>query len=226
MSEDVVHRSVRRPDAGLVRRAAGLAMSDLYEALPAERRDALLMSPRMRGLSPGRRIAGPAATARCAPGDNLMMHRALFLAEPGDVLVVAAAERPAAQWGTLAALYAARKGLAGVVVDGAIRDADALLERRYPVWSTAISAAHPTKRGPGSVNVPIRCDGVLVHPGDLVVADGDGVLVIPPDLLETAVVAAAARAAHEAEAAAAIEAGASLWDVHALEEPYRASGIV
>jgi len=65
-----------------------------------------------------------------------------------------------------------------------------------------------------------------VHPGDLVVADGDGVLVIPPDLLETAVVAAAARAAHEAEAAAAIEAGASLWDVHALEEPYRASGIV
>jgi 4-hydroxy-4-methyl-2-oxoglutarate aldolase len=226
MPENIVYRRVRRPDAGLARRAASCAVSDLYEALPASLRDAALMSPRMRPLNPGRRIAGPAVTARCAPGDNLMMHKALLLAEPGDVLVVAAAERASAQWGTLAALYAEKKGLAGVVVDGCIRDADFLLEHRYPVWSTAISPAHPTKRGPGAVNVPVTCDGVTVRPGDMICADADGVLVIAPGQLAAAIAGVEARQAHEAEAATAIAAGRSLFELHELERAYAASGVV
>jgi 4-hydroxy-4-methyl-2-oxoglutarate aldolase len=225
VDKDVVYRRIRRPDPALVARAARCPVSDLYEALPAEMRDAVLMAAAMRPLNRGLRIAGPAVTARCAPGDNLMMHKALLLAEKGDVLVVAASDRPAAQWGTLAALYAAKKGLAGVVVDGCIRDAGDLIARRDTVWSTAISAAHPTKRGPGSVNVEVVCAGVRVCPGDVVCADTDGVLVIPPALLEAAVAKAEVRAADEAKAAAAIEAGRTLFELHDLAAPFAASGI-
>src|SRR6267142_5945906 len=113
MSENIVYRRVRRPDSALVARAAALPVSDLYEALPSAVRDTALMSPRMRPLALGPRIAGPAVTAQCAPGDNLMMHKALQLATRGDVLVVSGGEPSGAQWRYLAAVHAAHKGLAG-----------------------------------------------------------------------------------------------------------------
>ena len=225
MALKLAFRRVRRPDPDLVRRAGACAMSDLYEALPAKSRDGALLSPRMRPLVPGLRITGPAVTALCAPGDNLMMHRALLHAEPGDVLVVSAVERPSAQWGYLAAVYAQKKGLAGVIVDGCIRDTDVLLERRYPVWSTAISAAHPEKSGAGMVNMPIVCDGVPVRPGDLVSADTDGVLVIPAERIAEAVAGAEARAAREALDEAAIAEGRNLFELHDLEAAFARSGV-
>ena len=221
----VAYRCVRRPPAALVARAARIPVSDLYEMLPAEVRDAALMSPRMRPLVLGLRIAGPAVTARCAPADNLMMHKALQLSAAGDVLVVDGGEPSGAQWGTLAALYAERKPLAGVVIEGCIRDVDDLVERRYPVWSTAISPAHPDKRGAGAVNVPIRCGGVLVNPGDVICADGDGVLVLPQAHLATAVANGEARMMSEDAAAAAIAAGKSLFDLHDLGRAFAASGV-
>src|SRR6185312_9741611 len=153
MNDNVVYRRVRRPERKLVERAAALWVSDLYETL--QDRDAAMMSSRMRPLVGGLRIAGSAVTARCTPGNNLMMHKALLLAEPGDVLVVAGGEPSGAQWGYLAAVYAEQKGLAGVVVHGAIRDVDVLRERRYPVWCTEIAPSHPEKRSGGSVNAPI-----------------------------------------------------------------------
>jgi 4-hydroxy-4-methyl-2-oxoglutarate aldolase len=223
--ENVAYRLVRRPDPALVARAARLAVSDLYEALPASERDTSVMSPRMRPLALGRRIAGPAVTARCAARDNLMMHKALQLAQHGDVLVVSSAEPSGAQWGHLAALYAERKNLAGVVVDGCIRDVDALSQRQYPVWSTAISPAHPDKRGAGAVNVPIRCDGVLVHPGDVVCADGDGVLVVRQQYLVAAIEKAELRMGHEAEVVTAIESGKSLFELHDLGAAFGESGV-
>jgi 4-hydroxy-4-methyl-2-oxoglutarate aldolase len=222
---NVVYRRVRRPDPGLVARAARIPVSDLYEVLPTDIRDAALMSPRMRPVMLGLRAAGPAVTARCAPRDNLMMHKALALAASGDVLVVDGGEPSGAQWGTLAALNAEHKGLAGVVVDGCIRDADELAARRCPVWSTAISPAHPDKRGAGAVNVPIRCGGVLVHPGDVICADGDGVLVLPHAHLAAAVEQGERRMAHEDAAAAAIAAGHSLFELHDLGRAFAASGV-
>ena len=179
----------------------------------------------MRPLALGIRIAGPAVTAQCAPGDNLMMHKALQLAMPGDVLVVSAGEPSGAQWGYLAALYAERKKLAGVIIDGCIRDADPLAERRYPIWSTAIAPDHLSKNRPGTVNAPVRCDGVLVHPGDVVCADGDGVLVIRPEHLAAAIEKAELRTQHEAEVAAAIEGGKSLFELHDLETAFAQSGV-
>jgi 4-hydroxy-4-methyl-2-oxoglutarate aldolase len=222
---DIVFRRIRRPDPAQVARAAACPMSDLYEALSAGSRDRGLMTPRMQPLNRGMRIFGPAVTVRCPPGDNLMLHKALLLAQRGDVLVVQGERPSGALWGYLAAVYAERKGLAGVVVDGCIRDCDALIERRYPVWSTVISAAHPEKRGPGSVNVPIVCDSVQVHPGDLISADTDGVLVIRPGELEHAIQGAEARQRHEAEGAAAIERGRSLFELHDLQGAFTASGV-
>jgi 4-hydroxy-4-methyl-2-oxoglutarate aldolase len=154
-----------------------------------------------------------------------MMHQALLLAERGDILVVDGGEPSGAQWGHLAAIYADKKGLAGVVIDGCIRDADALIAHRSPVWFSEISPAHPTKNGPGAVNVPVRCGEVLVHPGDLVCADGDGVLVIAQRHLETAILGAEARANSEAMALKAIEAGQSLFEIHGLGSAFEASGI-
>lgn len=224
-TDEVIYRKVRRPGAGVVARIARFAVSDIYESLPAAERDAALMTPRMRPLLLGVRTAGPAVTAQCAPRDNLMMHKALLLAQAGDVLVVAGGEPSGAQWGDLAALYAERKGLAGVVVDGCIRDADVLAQRRYPVWSTSISPAHPDKLGAGSVNAPVECGGVLVHPGDVICADGDGVLFVRPQQLVAAIERAEARGRHEQDAAAAIKAGKSLFDIHDLNAGFLQSGV-
>jgi 4-hydroxy-4-methyl-2-oxoglutarate aldolase len=221
--DDVVYLKLPRPRPDLVGRAARIAVSDLYEALPADLRDSALMNSRIRPLLPGIRMAGPADTARCAPHDNLMMHKALLLAQGGDVLVVDGGEPSGAQWGYLAAVYANKKELAGVVVEGCIRDADALIADRCAVWLREISPAHPTKKGPGAVNAPVRCGGVLVYPGDLVCADGDAVLVVPQYHLETTILAAEARAKNETMAVKAIEAGQSLFEIHDLGSAFEAS---
>jgi 4-hydroxy-4-methyl-2-oxoglutarate aldolase len=221
----VVYTKVNRLDAALLGRARGCAVSDLHEVLGVEDGAKATMSARMRPLALGIHMAGSAITVRPAPGDNLMLHRALALAQRGDVLVIAADGIPAAYWGELAALYAERIGLAGVVVDGNIRDADALLAMRYPVWSTSIHPAHPEKKGAGQVNVPVTCDGVPVRPGDLVVGDGDGVIVIPRERAEAAVDATLHRANEEKIAAQKIAAGAALWNLHGLKEGYPRLGI-
>ena len=201
-------------------------MSDLYEAMDAAHRDAALMHSSLRPVVAGIRMTGPAVTVQCAPGDNLMMHRALLLAHPGDVLVINGGVPCGAQWGLLAAVYAAKKGLAGVVVQGCIRDADYLIEQKYPLWFTEISPAHPEKRGAGSVNVPVACGGVTVHPGDVISADGDGVLVIPARLLAATVEKAETRQAHEQHGIAEINAGRSLFEVHDLQAALARSGVV
>lgn len=219
MSGPVIYRRVNRPDPALIAAAAECAMADLHEALGPVAGRMGLMSPRMRPLLPGKRIAGPAVTAFCAPADNLMMHQALYLAEPGDVLVVTVrGEDCGAQWGDTAAAYAKNKGLAGIVVEGGIRDIDGLRALESPVWSTAISPAHPDKAGAGVVNAPIVCDGVQVRPGDVIVADGDGVLVIPKERLAEVVETAQKRLRNEDEAARKIAAGAHPFEMMQLDK--------
>jgi 4-hydroxy-4-methyl-2-oxoglutarate aldolase len=222
---DVVYLKLPRPRRDLVERASRIAVSDLYEALPAELRYQVLMNSRIRPLLPGIRMTGPAVTARCVPKDNLMMHKALLLAQQGDVLVIDGGEPSGAQWGYLAAVYANRKGLSGVVIEGCIRDVDTLVAHRSAVWFREVSPSHPTKKGPGAVNVPVRCGDVLVHPGDLVCADGDGVLIVPQLHLEATVLAAEARANHERMAIEAIEKGQSLFEIHDLEAAFEATKV-
>jgi 4-hydroxy-4-methyl-2-oxoglutarate aldolase len=215
-----VYLKVERVDATTCAIARTVSVADLHEALGGSAGRMAMMSPAMRPLIGGLRVAGPAVTAFCSPGDNLMMHRALFLAERGDVLVVQA-PHGGAQWGDVAALYAKGKGLAGIVVDGYIRDTDELMEMRSPVWSTLIGPSSPQKSGHGLVNAPIVCAGTRVEPGDLVVADGDGVIVIPKAQAAAVVARALARMEREESARGEIAAGAHPWFMHGCDESYR-----
>jgi regulator of RNase E activity RraA len=150
MESSVVYLRVDRVASALCEAARNVSVSDVHEAMGVTPARRALMTPRMRPLNRGLRIAGPAITAYCGPGDNLMMHRALYLAERGDVLVVVCqSETSGAQWGDVAARYALQKGLAGVIVHGCIRDTDALEQLRFPVWATAISPIRPEKRAHG-----------------------------------------------------------------------------
>lgn len=199
MSPSKVFLKVNRVASETVALAREVTVADVHEAMgPAGR--AALMSARMRPLKEGQKIAGPAVTAFCWPGDNLMMHRALYLAKPGDVLVVVCqAELSGAQWGDLATRYALQKGLAGVVVQGCARDVDQVRALGLPVWSTHIWPIHPDKSGHGFVNAPVVCEGVNVRPGDLVVGDGDGVICVPRDDAARVVAAAQAKMRKEDE---------------------------
>lgn len=213
MSSSKVYLKVNRVAPELVAQAREVTVADVHESMgPAGR--AALMGARMRPLREGQRIAGPAVTAFCWPGDNLMMHRALYLAQPGDVLVVVCqAELSGAQWGDLATRYALKKGLAGVVVQGCARDVDQVRALGLPVWSTHIWPIHPDKSGHGFVNAPVVCEGVSVRPGDLVIADGDGVIVVPRDDAAGVIAAAQAKMRKEDEAAEKVRAGAAVWDL-------------
>jgi 4-hydroxy-4-methyl-2-oxoglutarate aldolase len=219
MQRSKVYLQVRRVDAAVCKAAQGISVSDLHEAVGGKAALAATMAPNMRPLLKGVRIAGPAVTALCAPGDNLMMHRALDLAREGDVLVVQAQES-GAQWGDVAAYYAKKKKLAGVVVDGYIRDTDELARIGSAVWSTLIGPSTPTKFGHGLVNAPIVCGGVRVEPGDLVAADGDGVIVVPRLQAAAVVQRARQRTEREEEQRAQIDAGGRPWDLHGAAQGY------
>ena len=152
----VVYTRIPACDQALVKQAASCGVADLHEALGAIDGRMALMSPQMRGINRGVRIAGQAITAYNFAGDNLLMHRALRLATAGQVVVTSnGGISQGAQWGEMATLNARRKGLAGVIVDGNIRDADAIAAMGFPIWSTWISPSHSEKRGPGfQLSVP------------------------------------------------------------------------
>jgi 4-hydroxy-4-methyl-2-oxoglutarate aldolase len=213
MSSSKVFKKVNRVCADIAAQASEVTVADIHESMGQQGR-ASLMSARMRPLKEGQKIAGPAVTAFCAPGDNLMMHRALYLAQAGDVLVVVCqAELSGAQWGDLATRYALQKGLAGVVVQGCARDVDQVRALGLPVWSTHIHPIHPDKAGHGFVNTPVVCEGVNVCPGDLIVADGDGVIVVPRHDAVRVIAAAQAKMRKEDQAAEAVRGGAAVWDL-------------
>lgn len=225
MSSSKVFLKVNRVAADIVAQACEVTVADIHEAMGQQGR-ASLMSARMRPLKDGQKIAGPAVTAFCAPGDNLMMHRALYLAQPGDVLVVVCqAELSGAQWGDLATRYALQKGLAGVVVQGCARDVDQVRALGLPVWSTHIHPIHPDKAGHGFVNTPVVCEGVNVCPGDLIVADGDGVIAVPRHDAARVIAAAQAKMRKEDEAAEAVRRGAAVWDLSGAAAIYASMDI-
>jgi 4-hydroxy-4-methyl-2-oxoglutarate aldolase len=225
LTDSVIYTQI--PKASIcVEEALEFGVADLHEAMGAVGGRRMLMDPSMRALNVGLRIAGAAVTAFNYPGDNLLVHKALQLAQPGQVVVLSnGGGSQGALWGELMGTYAQKKGLAGVIVAGPIRDTDALREMRLPIWSTSISPSHPEKRGPGSVNVPIVCAGITVCPGDIIVADSDGVIAIPPHEFAATVARARQRVEKEARIIAGINEGKSLYELSHIEPLIQSAGI-
>jgi RraA family protein len=164
--------------------------------------------PRLRPMHAGAAMAGCALTVKTRPGDNLFVHKALELARPGDVVVVdAGGDLTNAIVGELMSTLAASRGIAGIVIDGAIRDADTLRRNDLPVYAAGVTHRGPYKDGPGQINVPVSLDGMVVRPGDIMVGDGDGVLCIPLEHAQAICAAAQEKRAQEEQTIAAIAAG-------------------
>lgn len=143
-------------------------------------------------------LAGPAMTVRTRPGDNLMLHHALDIAEPGDVIVVdAGGDVTTATMGEIMVAIAQRQKIAGIIVYGAIRDAEEIRQMKFPLYAAGVTHRGPYKDGPGEINTPIAIEGMVIEPGDLIIADGDGILCVPFD--ETESVLAATRKKYDAE---------------------------
>jgi regulator of RNase E activity RraA len=167
----------------------------------------------------GAALAGPAATASVPAGDNLAIQSAVAEADPGSVVVVeVVGEAPGAYWGEVLTVAAQSRGIAGVVLEGPVRDVEATRRRGFPCFGTGTDPRGPTKAGGGSIGGPVRVGGVRVNPGDWVVGDDDGVVVLPGADLERIIAAATAKADREPELIAAIEAGATTLEVLDLDD--------
>jgi RraA family protein len=163
---------------------------------------------RLRPMHAGGRMAGPALTVKTRPGDNLMIHKALMLAQPGDVIVVdAGGDLTNALIGEIMVGDAVLKQLGGIVINGAIRDADELRRLDFPVFAAGVTHRGPYKDGPGEINVPIAIDGMVIAPGDLIIGDGDGLLCVPFDDAEVLLREAHQKRVVEAQMVAGIASG-------------------
>lgn len=217
----LINRHIQRIAAEEVRRAAEFQAAILADV--AGRRGTL--HGRVRPLAAHMKVAGPAVTVEVRPGDNLAIHAALAIAQPGDVIVVdGKGDISCALIGEIMSTQAAASGIAGIIIDGAVRDADALTAGNFPVFAAGLNPCGPTKSIAGRVNAPISVAGTAVSPGDLIVGDADGVVVLPRDEVVQLLELAARKLDTETRRIAAIRAG----DIRApwLEGALRAAGML
>jgi 4-hydroxy-4-methyl-2-oxoglutarate aldolase len=215
-------RKITRPTIDVVQRLGELGVATVHEAQGR----AGLMRPYMRPVYSTARVAGPAITVLCHPGDNLMIHAAVEVCSAGDVLVIATtAESTDGMFGELLAVSCRVHGVAGVVIDAGVRDTAALTLMKFPVWSKAISAQGTVKATAGSVNVEIVCAGALVRPGDVIVGDQDGVVVVPLDNATAVADLAQQRQAKEVRSRERLRAGELGLDMYGLRTKLAALGV-
>ncbi|MDM0116988.1 4-carboxy-4-hydroxy-2-oxoadipate aldolase/oxaloacetate decarboxylase [Variovorax sp. J22R133] len=181
----------------------------------------------MKPIDPTVRLAGPAFTVDCRPGDNLMLHYAVQKAKPGDVLVVdAKGFMEAGPWGDVLTIQAQKMGIAGLVINGCVRDANLIIELGFPVFCRGLSIKGTGKNQPGRINVPITIGDVLIHPGDVVVGDRDGLAVVAENEVELAIASSLMREKKEAGQRRAIEEGAMTADLLNLTDTLKRFGLV
>ncbi|WP_377273297.1 4-carboxy-4-hydroxy-2-oxoadipate aldolase/oxaloacetate decarboxylase [Peterkaempfera sp. SMS 1(5)a] len=220
--QHVVVTDPPRAKGELVDRLAGFGVSTVHEALGRTG----YLGPAIRPVHLGSRIAGTAVTVLSWPGDNLMIHVAVEQCRPGDVLVVATTSPSTdGMFGELFATALQRRGVRGLVTAAGVRDVAELHAMGFPVWSAAVSAQGTVKATPGSVNVPVTVGGQLIRPGDIVLADDDGVMVVARENAEQAVAAAQARTEKEAASREAFLRGELGLDRYGLREKLAGFGI-
>lgn len=218
----VVHKDFERPDRGLLTAIGQQATATLHEALGKQGAMAFHIKPLYRGM----KLCGPALTVAVPPGDNLMIHYAMTLARPGDVLVVdASGFTEAGPWGDIMTTAAMAQGIAGLVIDGCVRDAETLHELGFSVFARGTSMKGTTKEHPGDVNVPITCGSVHVSPGDIVVGDDDGVVVVPRAQAPSVLERARAREADEEAKRRELRAGKSTVELLGLADVLKSLGV-
>jgi 4-hydroxy-4-methyl-2-oxoglutarate aldolase len=216
-------KNVPRPDLSLLQRLGQFGVATLHEA---QGRTGLL-APYLRPIFPGAKASGSALTVLAHPGDNTMLHVAAEICRPGDVIVIAlSSENSDGMLGDLLATSFRARGAVGVIIDAGCRDVAEMTKMRFPVWSKAVSAKGTVKATLGSVNVPVVCAGNVVHPGDAIVADDDGVVTLPRREVEAVLEAAQQREEREAKVRARLAAGELGLDIYNMRQKLAQLGLV
>jgi 4-hydroxy-4-methyl-2-oxoglutarate aldolase len=217
-----VIRNFVRPAADTVRALGALGVATVHEAMGRSG----LMRPYLRPIYPAAKVAGPAVTVSSQPGDNLMIHAAVEVCRPGDVLVVTTtSESTDGMFGELLATSLRAHGVVGLIIDAGVRDVAELTAMAFPVWSKAISSQGTVKATAGSVNVEVVCAGAVVRPGDVIVADIDGVVVVPREAAEETAWLGAVRVEKEERMRERLRAGELGVDIYGLRERLRELGV-
>lgn len=219
----VVVRNIKRADGNAIGAFAQLGVSTVHEALGRSG----LLRPYMRPIWVGASIAGPAVTVLAQPGDNWMIHVAVELCQKGDILVVGCtADNTDGMFGELLATALVAHGVIGLVIDAGCRDVKQLHDMGFPVWSRAISAKGTVKATLGAVNIPVVCAGINVEPGDVVVADDDGVVIVPRRLAADVAAKGEKRHADEDGKRTKLASGILGLDMYNMREPLAKAGLV
>ncbi len=201
-----IAKRTRKAPADMVARFRALPVANISDCMSRM----IAGGTRLRPMHAAGVMAGPAITVRSRPGDNLMLHKALDLAEPGDVIVCdAGGDLSNALIGELMVAHAIKRGLGGMVINGAVRDASAIRAGSFPVFAAGVTHRGPYKDGPGEINVPIAIDGMVIEPGDVIVGDVDGVVAVPFAAMLEVLKATEAKNAAEEKSMAEIKAGTS-----------------